>query len=274
MPGLPTRRLRLADKLSTALSLFVLLIAVTGAQQARAGLFDDEEARRQVKDMSIKTNERLDTLSKAQIDLVNQIQSLRDENARLRGQVETLTYELDSAKKRQQDFYIDLDGRLRKIETPPVAATEPSVANAANAADGDNPPSDAGKKPESDPVAETREYESALNLFKANKIKEAAAAFGAFVSAHPESTLAPNAQYWLGNADYALHDCKKSIDAHRVVVSRWPQHPKAPDSLINIATCQQELGDAKGVKSTLEAVLIKYPDSSAAATAKQRLKKK
>lgn len=271
MPGLPTRRLRFADKLSKALSLLVLLVAVTGAQQARAGLFDDEEARRQLKDMSIKTNERLDTLSKAQIDLVNQIQSLRDENARLRGQVETLTYELEAAKKRQQDFYIDLDGRLRKIETLPVAAADP---NPANAADGDNPPSDAGKKPESDPAVETREYESALNLFKANKIKEAASAFGAFVSAYPESSLAPNAQYWLGNADYALHNCKKSIDAHRVVVARWPQHPKAPDSLINIATCQQELGDAKAVKTTLEAVLIKYPDSPAAATAKQRLKKK
>jgi len=132
MSSLPTRHLRFADKLSTALSLLVLLFAITGAQQARAGLFDDEEARRQVKDMSIKTNERLDTLSKAQIDLVNQIQALRDENARLRGQVETLTYELDSAKKRQQDFYVDLDGRLRKLETPPTPATESNPSDAAN----------------------------------------------------------------------------------------------------------------------------------------------
>jgi tol-pal system protein YbgF len=268
MPTLPTRRLRFADKLSAALSLLVLLLAVTGAQPARAGLFDDEEARRQVKDMSIKTNERLDTLSKAQIDLVNQIQSLRDENARLRGQIETLTYELDSAKKRQQDFYVDLDGRVRKLETQPAPAVESKPADA------DKPPADAEKKPVSDPAAETRDYEAALNLFKANKVKEAATAFEAFGSTHPESTLAPNAQYWLGNAHYALHDCKKSIDAHRVVVSKWPQNPKAPDSLINIATCQQELGDAKAAKSTLEAVLIKYPDSTAASTAKQRLKKK
>jgi cell division protein FtsB len=43
------------------------------------------------------------------MELANQIQALRDENARLRGQVETLNYELDAAKKRQQDFYVDLD---------------------------------------------------------------------------------------------------------------------------------------------------------------------
>ena len=51
------------------------------------------------------------------------------------------------------------------------------------------------------------------------------------------------------------------------------QHPKAPDSMINIATCQQELGDARAARTMFETVLIKYPDSSAAATAKQRLKK-
>lgn len=251
---------------TTRLSTLALLLCVVGAPSARAALFDDEEARRQVKDLSIRSNERLDTLSKAQIDLANQIQALREDNAKLHGQLETLTYELDAAKKRQQDFYIDLDNRLRKLETPAApAAAEGEAAPEA--------PAEAVKKPASDPAAETREYEAALNLFRGNKIKEAAAAFDAFVKAHPDSTLAANAQYWLGNANYAQHDCKKAIEAHRVVVARWPQNPKAADSLVNIATCQQELGDTKGAKATLESVVSKYPDSSAAATAKQRIKK-
>ena len=101
---MPARRSPFATGLSTSLSTLALLFAVIGAVPARAALFDDDEARRQIKDLTIKTNERLDTLSKAQIDLVNQIQALREENARLNGQVETLTFELESAKKRQQDF--------------------------------------------------------------------------------------------------------------------------------------------------------------------------
>jgi len=259
----------LARRFASGLTTLAVLIAVVGALPARAALFDDDEARRQIKDLSIQTNERIDTLSKAQFELVNQIQALREDNAKLRGQIETLSFELESAKKRQQDFYIDLDGRLRKQEpqlAPPGDGTPP-------AADASPPAADPGKKAVSDPAAETREYEAALNLFKGNKIKDAAVAFEAFAKAHPDGTLTPNAQYWLGNAYYALHDCKKAIDAHRVVVGRWPQNAKAPDSLINIATCQQELGDAKGVRATLETVLSKYPDSSAAATAKQRLKK-
>ena len=264
---MPGRRLLIASGLATGFSTLALLFAVFGAPQAQAGMFDDEEARRQIKDLSIKSNERLDTLSKAQFELVNQIQALREENAKLQGQVETLNYELESAKKRQQDFYIDLDGRLRKFEPQSATSSETRTG------DEEKPTTDTGKKAASDPAAESREYEAALNLFKANKIKEAAGAFETFAKAHPGSTLTPNAQSWLGNAHYSLRDCKKSIDAYKVVVGKWPQHPKAPDAMVNIATCQQELGDAKGAKSTLETVLIKYPDSSAATTARQRLKK-
>ena len=260
-----TRRSRFAP----ALSALALVLAFSGTS-ARAGMFDDEEARRQIRDLSIQTNERLETQAKAQFELVNQIQALREENARLRGQVETLTYELDSAKKRQQDFYVDLDGRLRKLEsqntTTPAAEGQSSAEEKPAAGE---PP----KKTVADPAAESRDYETALNFFKANKIKEAASAFEAFGKNHPESTLAPNAQYWLGNAYYAQRDCKKAIEAHKVVVAKWPQHPKAPDSLISIATCQQEMGDAKVAKATFDTVLAKYPGSSAAATAKQRSKK-
>ena len=259
---MPARRSRFAPALST----LTLLLAVLGAPQAQAGLFDDDEARRQVQDLQVKTTERVDVLSRGQIDLANQIQALREENARLRGQVETLAYELESAKKRQQDFYIDLDGRLRKLEPQPAAA-------AAKPADAPTPPAEAAGKPAADPAAEAREYEAALNLFKANKIKEAAGAFEAFAKSHPDSALTPNAQYWLGNAHYALQDCRKAIDAHRVVYTKWPQHAKAPDALLNVATCQQELGDAKSAKTTLTAIVVKYPDSPAATTARQRLKK-
>ena len=257
-----------ARQVARRLALAGLSVAVLAAQQAQAGLFDDDEARRQIKDLTIKTNERLDTVAKGQIELANQIQALRDENSRLRGQLETLTYELDAARKRQQDFYVDLDGRLRKLEPQPVAGSDPKPA-----ADEAKAPAEPPRKAASDPAAEAREYEAALNLFRANKLKEAAAAFEAFARAHPDSSLTPNAFYWLGNAQYSLRDCRKAIDAHRVVASKWPANSRAPEALLNIATCQQELADAKAAKATLEAVVARYPDSAAATTARQRLKK-
>ena len=259
----------------------LMVVAAMLAQPACAGLFDDDEARRQVKDLSIQTNERVEVLSKAQIELANQIQMLREENAALRGEIETLTYELEATKKRQQDFYVDLDGRLRKFE----GTSEGGDAGAVPGAPGEEeiPPAPRTSTPAggertraqsgSDPMAESREYEAALNHFRANKVKDAANAFEAFGKKYPDSTLAPNARYWLGNAYYTLHNCRKAIEVHKQVAMKWPKHAKAPDSLLGVATCQQELGDTKSARATLESLVARYPSSAAAGTARQSLKK-
>ena len=245
------RRLRLA-----------LLIAALGASQAQAGVFDDEEARRQIADQKIKTEARFDQQAKAQLDLASQIQRQADELSRLRGQIETLNFELETAKKRQQDFYVDLDTRLRKFEMPAAGSA---------AVDGANPPNSA---PTGDPAKEGQEYEAALNQFKASKYKEAATGFAAFVQKYPDSTLAPNAQYWLGNAWYAQRNCNKAIEAQSVVTTKYAVSAKAPDAWLAIATCQQELGNTTGAKRSLESLVAKYPTAPAAETAQQRLKKK
>ena len=245
------------------LAHIAFLIAALGTLPARAGVFDDDEARRQIKDLSIKTETRFDQQGKAQLDLANQLQRQSEEIARLRGQVETLSYELETAKKRQQDFYLDLDTRLRKLEPQAAgsAAADPAGAPATPAT-------------AADPARETREYEAALNQFKAQKYKEAAGAFGVFVQKYPDSSLAPNAQFWLGNAWVAQRNCGKAIEAHGVVTTRYADSPKAPDSLLVMANCQQEMGNAAAAKRSLETVVAKYPNSPAAETARERLKKK
>ena len=237
-----------------------LLLASLGATTAHAGIFDDEEARRQITDQKIKTEARFDQQAKAQLDLASQIQRQADEIARLRGQIEALNYELDTARKRQQDFYLDLDTRLRKLES--------QGANVA-AAEGSTTPGNAA-----DPARETQDYETALGHFKATRYKEAASAFSAFVQKYPDSQLAPNAQYWLGNAWFAQRDCKKAIDAQTVVTNKYPDSAKAPDAWLAMASCQQELGNAAAAKRTLETLVAKYPNAPAAETARERLKKK
>ena len=165
-----------------------------------AGVFDDDEARRQITDLRKQTQTTQDTQARAQLDLANQISSLNDELARVRGQLETTTYELENARKRQQDFYLDLDTRIRNLEsraTPAAAAEEGAPAASAAA----------------DPALEMKSYEAALGLLKTNKFKEAVAGFEAFLKEYPSGALAPNAQFWIGNAWSALGNCKKSMEA-------------------------------------------------------------
>ena len=240
-----------------------LLIAALGAAQAQAGMFDDDEARRQIADQKAKSEARFDQQAKSQLTLADQIQRQSEEIARLRGQVETLTYELETAKKRQQDFYLDLDTRLRKLEPQgggPVAVDGEKGSNSAAVA--------------ADPARESKDYEAALNNFKGGKYKEASWGFAAFVQKYPDSSLAPNAQFWLGNAFIAQRNCAKAIEAHSVVTTKYAESAKAPDSWLAMATCQQEMGNAAAAKRSLETLVAKYPQAPAADTARDRLKKK
>jgi TolA-binding protein len=217
--------------------LALLLISMS----ARAALFDDEEARKRIE----ATNQRLAQVQKqfderiaalesqlksqGLVELFNQVELLKSEAARLRGQIEVLSYELTEAQKRQQDLYVDLDSRMRRMETPPapppVAAANPGQAaplpaplptqptpTVAAPAPAFGPPS--GVPPptagpttiivpgRSVPVpvpgeagAEQRAYDAALDLFKSGNYGGAIAGFAAFVKTYPRSPLAPSAQY-------------------------------------------------------------------------------
>jgi tol-pal system protein YbgF len=282
-----------------------------GARAAPAALFDDEEARRRID----ATNQRVvqiqrqleDRLAVLELqaksggiaDLATQIQLLQSDIAKLRGQIEVVTYELEQSQKRQRDLYVDLDTRMRKIEAaaaaaaaapaaapvdggtpgapnPAVAAQPPAPAPAA-ATPGPAfgpPPTVATAPPmrnSTDGVAEQRAYDAALDLFKRGDYQGSITGFGSFLKTYPRSPLASSAQYWLGNAQYARRDYRGSIVTQRQLLKDFPDSSKAPDALLNIASAQADLGDNAAARKTLEELIARYPKSDAGARARQRL---
>ncbi|MFA7282855.1 MAG: tol-pal system protein YbgF [Sterolibacterium sp.] len=256
-----------------ALAAKTALVALTAwvalaTSPAQAGLFDDDEARGRIEKMRNEVAEqgkRLEsavaTTSRSQIELANQIEQIKGDIAKLRGQFEVLGYELEAAQKRQNDFYVDLDNRLRKIETQSAAID----AKAAAAPQG---------TPPADPAAEMRDYETALTLFKSAKYKEALTAFLDFIKNYGSSGLLANAHYWAASAQFQLKEYAKAAELFGKVPATWPNDARAPDALLGQANSQQEAGDAKASRKTLEQLVEKYPASSAAQSAKPRFKKK
>jgi tol-pal system protein YbgF len=227
------------------------------------GIFDDniarariEELRRQVEAAAKLVDERLAKAEdrRALIELASLIEALRFEIARMRGQLEVVQNQIETADKRGKDLYVDIDTRLRKLEQAKETATA------------DKPAAEAGPA-----AAEVKAYEAALNLFKAGNYPLAVSAFQLFLYTYPSSKLAPNAQYWMGNTQSAQGQHKQAIATHQKLLTTWPDDAKAPDALTGIANAQEALGDRRGAQKTLEALLMKYPGSPAAASAKQRL---
>jgi tol-pal system protein YbgF len=249
-------------------SLLTAALLGLALPSAHAGLFDDDEARARIEKLRTDVNEliadagkRADALSRNQLDFTNQIDAVKADIAKLRGQLEVLTYELDSAQKRQKDFYVDLDNRLRKIEQAALQAAEQQKTAAA-------------AQPAVDPVAETREYEAALTSFKAAKYKDAAGNFQNFIAAYPKSALLPSAHYWSAASLKQLRDFKGAAESFGKFVELWPADAKAADALLAQSDCLDDAGDKKGARKVLESLLAQYPGSNAAQTAKLRLKKK
>ena len=235
------------------------------------GLFDDNEARRRIEtlrqEFSANQREVAEQLKKldaavssasdrsALLQLSTQVEALNNQLASMRGQLEVLGNQMETADRRQKDLYLDIDTRLRKLEqareATPAAATTPAQPEASE--------------------AETRAYQAALDQFKLGNYALAVSAMQGFLVTYPNSKLAPNAQYWVGMAHSGQRDYKAAIAAQRKLLAAWPESEKAPDAMLSIASSQETMGDRKSAQKTLEELLGKYPKSSAAASAKQRL---
>ena len=263
-----------------AASMLALQLA---SMPARAALFEDDDARKRIDALKLRVDQlersvlqRLDTLearSAGLVDVLRDVEQIKTDVAKLRGQYEVLIYELEQTQKRQRDLYVDLDTRLRKLEGGPGAPGATSDANTTPpggtvAAAPPTPP--ASGKP-SDAGAEQRAYDSALEQFKGSHYPAAASGFQAFAKTYPKSPLAPSALYWAGNAQYAQRDFRGAIATQRQLLSTYPDSQKVPDALLNIASCQAELGEATPAKRTLEEIVSKYPTSEAAGKARLRL---
>lgn len=238
--------------------LLVAACAAALSVQAQAGLFDDEEARARIDKLRAEVAElqkRVDTSSKNSLDFANQFETLKADISRLRGQVEVVAYELEAAQKRQKDFYVDLDNRLRKLE-PSAEAKPAAEAKAA------------------DPATETRDYEAALTAFRSAKYKDALNLLSAFIKAYPKSAFQASAHYWAASSLYQLKDYARAAELFGTVAGSWPDDAKAPDALLNQANAYAAIGDAKNSRKSLELLVEKYPSSQPAQGAKLRLKKK
>jgi len=216
---------------------------------------EDAEARRAILELRQrfdKSAEESAQMRRGMLDLQSQIESMRREIAQLNGAKEQLEREVSEIQRRQKDLATGVDDRLRKFE--PVHVQMDGLDFTA------------------DP-AEKRDFDAALEKFRAGDFVEARKNFANFINAYPSSGYMPSARFWLGNTQYAGRDYKEAIANFRSMLKMAPQHARAADAALSVANCQLELKDTKGAVKTLQDLVKDYPATEAAATAKERLQR-
>lgn len=122
-----------------------------------------------------------------------------------------------------------------------------------------------------DPQLERAAYERAFNLLKDGRYDLSVTAFKTFVNTYPKGRFVDNAQYWLGEANYVQRHFKAALSEFEKVVKNHPKSPKRADALLKMGYTYQELGQNDKARASLNEVLTKYPNSTAARLAQKRL---
>ncbi len=203
--------------------------------------------------------------SQANIELLNKSTQMQDEIRLLRASIEQLQNELEQARQRNREQYIDLESRVNTLEQTPEASKPVPVIV----------PVKPAVKPSTvvAPAAESLAYQAAHNsLIKQGDAVAASRQFQDFLQTYPNSKLAPNAWYWLGESYYIIQNYALALKSFDILNQQFPDSSKAPDSLLKTAYCHIELKVIDKGKKELEQLIAKYPNHPVADMARGRLR--
>jgi tol-pal system protein YbgF len=206
--------------------------------------------------------ERIVANNDSETEMLRKLKELQDENRALRNEIETLQFETVSSADRQRQLYIDLDQRMQALE----AGGASGLAQAAGV-----PGVGAASGTTAMTGSDTADYQAAFELLKQGRYAEAADAFTAFLATYTNSDLRDNAQYWLAETYYVTKDFPQALTGFQTVINTYPASRKIPDAWLKTGYCNYELKQWADAREALCIVASRYPETTAAKLATQRL---
>ncbi len=117
------------------------------------------------------------------------------------------------------------------------------------------------------------EYKHAFQLFSSGKYEEARKAFEAFMNKYPDSKLAGNAQFWIGECYYKQKKYQEAIDAYQTVLDKYSNGNKVKDSMLKQGMAFARIGDTTAARILFSRLIKNFPDSNQAMIARKKLEK-
>ena len=196
------------------------------------------------------------------VQMAQEVATLQGEVRDLRGRIDDLQNANRQLSRQQHDFYADLNKRVTALEQGGTAG-----GGQMGSAGGGSGAAEPG-------VTSTQQavYAQAFNALKAGSYSVAIAGFQGFLSQYPTSPLAPNAQYWLGQAHYVNQDFAAAEHDFQTVLDKWPNSSKAPAAMLDLGNTQLAQGKTAKGRATLRQVVSQFPGTDAASRAQALLK--
>ncbi len=244
------------------------------------------------------------------VQIFQRLEGLEKKSRELTGENEVLKNQIARLKKVQKQGFLNVDeqideirqGMQAKTQTPakPAAPVKPAVEKTTAvetqqpAAIKETPtavtaktdgvktiPATAEDKKKAEKSGKTRAptayeketYQAAFNKMSASPTA-ATQGFKEYIKLQPNSPLAANAQYWIGEIMYSHNNYKGAVKEFIKVLQEYKTSNKAPDAAIKLGYSFYALKNWTYARRTFEDVLKYFPDNkNAVSLATKRLEK-
>lgn len=207
----------------------------------------------------------LRALSDSVASLSSRITRLRAETqAEVRGmrqEVNQILQVTGQSEARLRELRSQIDARIRSTPppAPPPTAASPDTTSAATA-----------------PVEAAPDATELLQIGRDQLTRggnsAARAAFSDLLRRYPDSELAPDAQFFIGEALAAEGAVAAADSAYARVVSRYAESPRAPTALYKRGVLSQSARRTTAAKRLYNELIRRYPSSDEAELARERLR--
>jgi tol-pal system protein YbgF len=224
-------------------------------RELRAIVFQGRDTGKPVVVQAAETDAQIAALSEKLTDLEQTL-------TKLNGQNETLTHDLDQARRANESEKTRADALDQRL-----AALEKRIADqeAAAAAVVAAPPLAGAAPTSTDP---NTAFKSARQLLLDGDYGGAEQAFAGYVEAYPDSAKAPEARYWLGETQFVREAYSDAAGNYLGAVRGWPQTSWAPDAVLKLSRSLVALKKPADACKTLDELTRRYPKAPTAVTAK------
>ena len=114
-------------------------------------------------------------------------------------------------------------------------------------------------------------YDRVMEEFKHRDYEAALAGFRLFLELHSQTSLAANAQYWVGECQFRMGRYREALKAFYNVISYYPLSPKLSASTLKIGQTYSRLKEHEKARMMYERVVDQYPDTPEAELARKAI---
>jgi tol-pal system protein YbgF len=242
---------------------------ISDLQDQVAQLKRTAAGKEEVQNVNARIAEQTQTLLKSNATLVTKVDAIEDRLNNTQGSLEQTGYRVDRLVQQVTATQHQIDElKASMARTPAPGSPAGSGVNPAP-----TPPmsevtvdGDAGESP-----AVT--YQAAYRDYQRGNFDLAIAGFREVVQKHPQSELADNAAYWIGESLYSQKKYRDAIAQFDSVVNDYPKSDKVASALLKKGYAYINLNEkAQGIVQ-LQYVVHEHPKSPEAAKAREELKR-